>query len=211
MEATVPVDSTETVKAILASAKKEFLEKGFANASLRTIAKEAGLTTGALYRHFADKEALFKSIVEPVYTEFLEITEEQAAHYLQSLKAGGIAAMTEITSQIAELFLGYVYEHFDSFKLLLSASEQTAYADFVDRLVQTEVEMTAQYLAAVRRSGYKIRKLSRQELRIIIRGQYSVLFEMVLHDVPKKLVLGYVKTISGFFSGGWQQILKQES
>ena len=47
--------SAETKAKILSSAKTEFLEKGFMNASLRTIAANAGLTTGAMYRHFKDK------------------------------------------------------------------------------------------------------------------------------------------------------------
>ena len=58
-------DSTkETKQKILESAKKEFLEKGFSAASLRTIASNAGLTTGAMYRHFKDKDALFCALVD---------------------------------------------------------------------------------------------------------------------------------------------------
>ena len=56
--------AAETKAKILESAKKEFLEKGFVNASLRTIAANAGLTTGAMYRHFKDKDALFCALVD---------------------------------------------------------------------------------------------------------------------------------------------------
>ena len=56
--------SAETKKKILDSAMAEFLEKGFMNASLRTIASNAGLTTGAMYRHFKDKDALFCALVD---------------------------------------------------------------------------------------------------------------------------------------------------
>ena len=38
-----------TLERIYASAKKEFLEKGFQGASLRNIVKSAGVTTGAFY------------------------------------------------------------------------------------------------------------------------------------------------------------------
>ena len=55
----------ETKKKILDSAMAEFLEKGFMNASLRTIASNAGLTTGAMYRHFKDKDALFIHTILP--------------------------------------------------------------------------------------------------------------------------------------------------
>ena len=58
--------SLETKQKLLESAKKEFLEKGFMNASLRTIAANAGVTTGAMYRHFKDKDAFFCALVDDV-------------------------------------------------------------------------------------------------------------------------------------------------
>ena len=55
---------------VLEYAKLEFLSKGFLEASLRTIAQEAGTSTGSIYTRFGDKEGLFQSIVEPCMNEF---------------------------------------------------------------------------------------------------------------------------------------------
>ena len=63
----------ETEAKSLASAKSEFLEKGYAKASLRKICANAGMTTGALYFFFKDKEDLFRSIVEKPFRELLEM------------------------------------------------------------------------------------------------------------------------------------------
>ena len=48
-----------TLIRIQQEAMREFLEKGYANASLRRIVRRAEVTTGALYSHFRDKQALF--------------------------------------------------------------------------------------------------------------------------------------------------------
>ena len=56
--------SIETKNKLLESAKKEFLEKGFTAASLRKIAANAGVTTGAMYRHFKDKDSFFCALVD---------------------------------------------------------------------------------------------------------------------------------------------------
>ena len=40
---------------ILEAAKAEFLEKGYRQASVRSIAASVGVTTGALYRYYANK------------------------------------------------------------------------------------------------------------------------------------------------------------
>ena len=45
---------------VLRCARQEFLEKGFALASLRDIAKAAGTSTGSIYTRFTDKAGLFR-------------------------------------------------------------------------------------------------------------------------------------------------------
>lgn len=52
----------ETKEKLLVSAKSEFMEKGYAKASLRKICADAGVTTGALYFFFKGKEDLFRSL-----------------------------------------------------------------------------------------------------------------------------------------------------
>ncbi len=61
---------------VLECAKEEFLSKGFLDASLRTIAQEAGTSTGSIYTRFGDKEGLFRAIVEPVVDEFRAMFRE---------------------------------------------------------------------------------------------------------------------------------------
>ena len=61
---------------LIASAKKEFKEKGFAKASLRKISADAGLTTGAVYFFFQDKNGLLSAIVEEPLNRILAILRE---------------------------------------------------------------------------------------------------------------------------------------
>ena len=46
-------------EAVLACARQEFLEKGYKDASLRTIAQEAGTSTGSIYTRFKDNTGNF--------------------------------------------------------------------------------------------------------------------------------------------------------
>ena len=57
-------------------ARKEFKSKGYVDASLRTIAMEAGTTTGSIYSRYGGKEGLFSALVEPAAREFTEIFED---------------------------------------------------------------------------------------------------------------------------------------
>ena len=48
----------ETIEKIKQAALEEFYANGYAKASLRTISPRAGVTTGAMYFSFENKEAL---------------------------------------------------------------------------------------------------------------------------------------------------------
>ena len=52
-----------TVKSIIQAAKREFYEYGYKSSSLRRIVKDAGVTTGAFYGYFKNKEELFDYVV----------------------------------------------------------------------------------------------------------------------------------------------------
>lgn len=65
---------------ILQAALEEFKDKGFLNASMRNIAKNAGVALGNVYRYFKNKSDLFNEIVEPAYKCFMQapdIPEEE--------------------------------------------------------------------------------------------------------------------------------------
>ncbi|MEM9123475.1 MAG: helix-turn-helix domain-containing protein, partial [Pseudomonadota bacterium] len=46
----------------MATARDEFAEKGFADAATNDVVGKTGLTRGALYHHFEDKQALFEAV-----------------------------------------------------------------------------------------------------------------------------------------------------
>lgn len=55
---------TATRLALVSTARRLFAEKGYAATGTPEIVAEAGVTRGALYHHFADKAALFQTVVE---------------------------------------------------------------------------------------------------------------------------------------------------
>lgn len=61
--------STATIANILSSAGALFLRKNYADVTMEDIAEAAGVTKGAVYYHFANKEALYVAMMQAVLKE----------------------------------------------------------------------------------------------------------------------------------------------
>ena len=70
--------SKTTVARLIKVATREFSEKGYAAASTEEIVRLAGVTRGALYHHFKDKQDLFLAVFKETQCEIGRRIEAQA-------------------------------------------------------------------------------------------------------------------------------------
>jgi AcrR family transcriptional regulator len=83
--------SEATQRALLGSARELFGARGFAGTSLEEVVRHAGLTKGALYHHFAGKEALFLAVFEEVERDLaadVKAVAKQHTEPRERLRAG---------------------------------------------------------------------------------------------------------------------------
>lgn len=89
-----------TRELILDAAERVFHQRGVSRTSLQEIAKEAGLTRGAIYWHFENKGELFHAMMErvtlPMMARMTEITPEDEARPLDKIRRNTAAALREI-------------------------------------------------------------------------------------------------------------------
>ena len=64
---------------LLAAAERIFSARGYAGASIREIAAEAGFSVGGVYQFFPGKEELFAAVVDGVWQEYLAVTRAALA------------------------------------------------------------------------------------------------------------------------------------
>ena len=198
-----------TLQKILDAGMEEFQEKGFRDASLRQIVKNAGVTTGAFYGYFSSKEALFASIVEPhaaatmgrfmtAQTDFADLPrEEQPAHI--GKESGDCVAW----------MIDYIYDHYEPFKLLICCSDGTPYENFVHNMVEVEVEYTFRYIDVLRSLGNNVPELDKNLCHMITSGMFDGMFEVLRHDMPKDKAKQFIAQIQEFHMAGWAKIMGQ--
>lgn len=126
----------EKRKKLIEAAKKEFLEKGYNKASLRKICSDAGVTTGALYFFFENKEDLFSSIVNPPLIQLKKMVEEHFKEdraFLSNINSMDLGNLDH--SDLSDILVDHIYKNYDSFLLLLSGSKEDALENAIDEFV----------------------------------------------------------------------------
>ena len=88
--------SAATRGALINAARELFARDGYAATGREAIVERAGVTRGAMYHHFADKEALFRAVFEEIEAEVMARAAEAAMTVspedpLGQLRAGSLA------------------------------------------------------------------------------------------------------------------------
>jgi TetR/AcrR family transcriptional regulator, transcriptional repressor of aconitase len=65
---------------ILAAARRCFIRDGFHQTSMQDLVREAGMSSGAVYRYFASKDAMIVAIAEENLDQIVAIVWESVAH-----------------------------------------------------------------------------------------------------------------------------------
>lgn len=200
----------ETRENLLKSAKKEFLEKGFMKASLRTICRNAGVTTGALYFFFQDKEDLFAGLVQEPLTVLLEVMNN---HYRGELELSSeiLSHPEDFSEDIATAreVVRFMYRYYDEFQLLLLKSQGTRFENFADQFVDISemhyrriADRIADSMGNVKMEDYMFHWLAHMHIDAFIY--------LLTHEKSVENACRHVETIVRYFIAGWLDMFEME-
>ncbi|MFT3984647.1 MAG: TetR/AcrR family transcriptional regulator [Lachnospiraceae bacterium] len=190
---------------ILKSAKEEFLQKGFANASLREICRKAGVTTGALYKRFSGKEELFAAVLNPTIKDIQALKQSVEQNNYQHLERQEMQLIWNMSEETHKGWIEFLYARYDGFKLLLCCSEGSSYSTFLNDFVMENTKHTMSFIEKAFSSGLTKNQVDQDELHILLTAYWSTLFETIVHDFPKEKALHHCDIITKFFN--WQAVL----
>jgi AcrR family transcriptional regulator len=199
----MPIDKTENHEKIVAAAKKEFMTYGFVDASMRRIAEEAGMSASGLYKHFASKEEMFSALVDNEYQGLLNLYRHEADDQEQFVGAGDLSGLE--TGQDARLAITYIYDHLDSFRLIICKSQGTKYENFLHDLAVLGEEVTLTFMDMLKKQGVKLNKFNKKELHLLTTTNINAVLQVVEHDLTRKEAMHYADTLDRFFSKAWRE------
>lgn len=206
------VGEKETKRLLIESAKSEFIKKGFQKASLRTICKNAGVTTGALYFFFNNKEDLFSSIVEKPYRLLINVLVKHYGEH--DVLFGAASATTEIEDAFLPgnhdddmyTLVHLLYKNYDIFRLLLEKSQGTRYENCVDEIV----ELTERSFVSMAQKIVRLKpelKVNEYMCHWITHISIDAFIHMITHVPDEETAMKYVKKTMDFILNGWIELV----
>ncbi len=201
----MPKDKTESHRRIMEAAKKEFEEYGFADASMRHIASEAGIMVSGLYKHFANKEEMFAALVDPVIEGFMDLYREIEEIYFN--EAGELRQPGEWGGKSETLrAMKYIFDHIEEFRLIVCRSAGTKYGNFTHEIATLEEKVTLRYMKVLKSKGYPVKSVNKKEFHLLLTAYVEAMFEPVAHDFSRKEAMHFAKTLEAFYEPAWKAL-----
>ena len=194
---------------ILQVAKTEFLEKGYRKASLRNIAASVGVTTGAIYRYYANKEMLFDALVAEPADTFYEWYRSFSESYAKRDREDQLQGLTNPSPDTGETerAFAYIYRHYDAFKLIACCAEGTKYERYIDRLIDVETRSTGTLVRLMQEAGKLDADVDETMIHIIASSMFTAYFEIIAHDESVDVALRHLVKLCDFYKAGWLKLL----
>ncbi|MBQ5989829.1 MAG: TetR/AcrR family transcriptional regulator [Oscillospiraceae bacterium] len=191
----------ESREKLIASAKKEFLEKGFEKASLRAISSAAGLTTGAVYFFFKDKNGLFGAVVEEPVQKIMTVIKE---HFTADMEVApeDFRHTSGDHDDFAEGLISALYSDRDAMLILLEKSSGSVYENIVDKFI----EMMEQYNAKLAMNYSAIfpdKQVDEYMLHWLSHVQINAFVHLITHEENPEKAAREIKSVIDMLVESW--------
>lgn len=196
----------DTEKNILNTARKHFLKDGFSGASLRNIVKDAGLTTGAFYKYYPTKEALFDALTDPYIEHIYQIYDRVVEDFEKLSAKEQTSNMSDTSGNGMDQMIDYIYEHYDNFRLLLKCGDSGKFETFIHNMVDREMRSSLEYVKKMKEDGIEIPIVGESLMHMIYTGFFSSIFQIIEHDIDKEIAKRNVHKLREFNTGGWERL-----
>ena len=198
------VKSGETRQLLLQCAKKEFMEKGYSKASLRSICKEAGVTTGALYFFFQDKDDLFCSLVSDSMMQIMKLIKEHQELEENEAKEEILSSNHDMESEriLVEVLVHEMYRNRDEMLLLVNGAQGSSLENAVDRIID-EMDAHNLHLARATCQELGIPMLEENLVHWMSHNQIDMFLYMLKHIETEEQALAFGRQAMTYLVTGW--------
>ncbi len=187
------------VNDLMVSAKAHFLESGYEKASLRKICSSAGVTTGALYFSFANKEALFDALVGPTLQKLDKVIGEVEQ---KVLKEGG---KNFDANRFNDFIFQFLIDNKDGLRLLMTRAEGSQFENFAQKIHRYVEHLMENYARSV--GGVEV---DPELVSILTNMYFSAIADLISRDYSYEDMRSMAGALRICMEEGFNAMLRRE-
>ena len=162
---------------ILEAAVKVFPEKGYQKTTIQDIAREAGISTSAIYQYFSGKEDLFLALTERI--SFLDFVEDISVR-LKAEKVIDIEDLRQTLLELAEAFMDAHQPNIEVTRLFFAEARRfpEVGAFYCKNLILPVENYLRQYLEGLIQQDV----LPKFEVRLAVHAFFGIFLNFILAE-----------------------------
>ena len=134
---------------IIQAAYSEFLAYGFQKASLHKIAEKAGVTTGAIYTRYKNKDALFASLLQDFFETMKALFTPIAEEYEKIKHSAQPEDILRAINAEERIYFQLLTGHYDDCTLFFCRSDGSSVETVLHELMDQKAEQTVVFFFQV--------------------------------------------------------------
>lgn len=159
---------------------------------MRKIAARAGITAGAIYKHFSGKEEMFDEIFEESGRKLMEVTESMIGIDFTAMSDDELLNVlySRISVQIFDMLEGDI----QLFHMLLKNDSGKCLEKFRSIYIERGAGFALKYYDELYKRGIAVRKLSKKTVYMLSLAEFSMVCEIIADDSCQSGVTSEMKT-----------------
>lgn len=189
---------------ILIVAQKLFMKKGFMDASVREIAADSNIGLGNIYNYFKSKDDIFRAIVQPTVTKFMQLYEK---HHNEDTMDVMLVTTERYFENLVNEHVSLLVTNRSNCELLFFKSQGSSFERFKDEFIDYATQKSKQYFADMKAMHAEI-NISDHFIHQNISGTLNLYEELLTHKITKKKIKPIIEEHIRFNIAGWRGLTR---
>ena len=186
---------------IIQAAYSEFLAYGFQKASLHKIAEKAGVTTGAIYTRYKNKDALFASLLQDFFETMRTLFTPIAEEYEKAKCSAQPEDILRAINAEEQVYFRLLTEHHDDCTLFFCRSDGSSVEMILKEIMNTKTKQTVEFFSEL------YGKAPNEDAISLLMGSQFWYFRQLLNEhLDEDEMFDCLRSILDFTNAGWRQL-----
>ena len=186
---------------IIQAAYSEFLAYGFQRASVHKIAEKAGVTTGAIYTRYKNKDALFASLLQNFFETMRTLFTPIAEEYEKAKHSAQPEDILRAINAEERIYFQLLIGHYDDCSLFFCRSDGSSVETMLHELMDQKAEQTVEFF-----SQLYGKKPNTDAIRLLMGAQFWYFRQLLDKHLEEDEMFACLQAILNFTNAGWQQL-----